>query len=60
MLPGAKARVSRHARILIGAAIVPAAWVVALTFVAAGFTLEDAGPLSAGPPPHDGPDEPIG
>jgi ABC-2 type transport system permease protein len=30
---------------LIGAAIVPAAWVVALTFVAAGFTLEDAGPF---------------
>lgn len=29
---------------LIGAAIVPAAWVVALTFVVAGFTLEDAGP----------------
>lgn len=30
---------------LIAAAIVPAAWVVALTFVAAGFTLEDAGPF---------------
>ncbi len=30
---------------LIGAAIVPAAWVVALTFVIAGFTLEDAGPF---------------
>ena len=30
---------------LIGAAIVPAAWVVALTFVMAGFTLEDAGPF---------------
>jgi ABC-2 type transport system permease protein len=30
---------------LIGAAIVPAAWVVALTFVATGFTLEDAGPF---------------
>lgn len=30
---------------LIGAAIVPAAWVVALTFVLAGFTLEDAGPF---------------
>lgn len=29
---------------LIAAAVVPAAWVVALTFVAAGFTLEDAGP----------------
>jgi ABC-2 type transport system permease protein len=27
---------------LIGAAIVPAAWVVALTFVIAGFTLDDA------------------
>ncbi|HSJ31465.1 MAG TPA: hypothetical protein VK933_08530 [Longimicrobiales bacterium] len=30
---------------LIAAAIVPAAWVVALTFVAAGFSLEDAGPF---------------
>jgi ABC-2 type transport system permease protein len=30
---------------LIAAAIVPAAWVVALTYVAAGFTLEDAGPF---------------
>lgn len=30
---------------LIAAAIVPAAWTVALTFVAAGFTLEDAGPF---------------
>ena len=30
---------------LIAAAVVPAAWVVALTFVAAGFTLEDAGPF---------------
>jgi ABC-2 type transport system permease protein len=30
---------------LIAAAIVPAAWVVALTFVAAGFTLDDAGPF---------------
>ncbi|HEX6133542.1 MAG TPA: hypothetical protein VFZ24_06250 [Longimicrobiales bacterium] len=30
---------------LIGAAVVPAAWVVALTFVAAGFRLEDAGPF---------------
>lgn len=30
---------------LIGAAIVPAAWVVALTFVVAGFELEDAGPF---------------
>jgi ABC-2 type transport system permease protein len=30
---------------LIAGAIVPAAWVVALTFVAAGFTLEDAGPF---------------
>jgi len=30
---------------LIAAALVPAAWVVALTFVAAGFTLEDAGPF---------------
>jgi ABC-2 type transport system permease protein len=30
---------------LIGAAIVPAAWVVALTFVVAGFTLEDTGPF---------------
>jgi ABC-2 type transport system permease protein len=30
---------------LVGAAIVPAAWVVALTFVAAGFSLEDAGPF---------------
>jgi ABC-2 type transport system permease protein len=29
---------------LIAAAIVPAAWVVALSFAAAGFTLEDAGP----------------
>lgn len=29
---------------LIAAAIVPAAWVVALTFVLAGFSLEDAGP----------------
>jgi ABC-2 type transport system permease protein len=30
---------------LIAAAIVPAAWVVALTFVVAGFSLEDAGPF---------------
>lgn len=30
---------------LIAAAVVPAAWVVALTVVAAGFTLEDAGPF---------------
>lgn len=30
---------------LIAAAIVPAAWTVALTYVAAGFTLEDAGPF---------------
>lgn len=30
---------------LIAAAIVPAAWVVALTFVVAGFTLDDAGPF---------------
>ena len=30
---------------LIAAAIVPAAWVVALTFVVGGFTLEDAGPF---------------
>lgn len=30
---------------LIAAAIVPAAWVVALTFVAEGFSLEDAGPF---------------
>jgi len=30
---------------LIAAAVVPAAWVVALTFVIAGFTLEDAGPF---------------
>ena len=30
---------------LIAAAIVPAAWVVALTFVAQGFSLEDAGPF---------------
>ena len=30
---------------LIAAAIVPAAWVVALTVVAAGFSLEDAGPF---------------
>ena len=30
---------------LIGAAIVPAAWVVALTTVVTGFTLEDAGPF---------------
>lgn len=30
---------------LIAAAIVPAAWVVALTFVVSGFTLEDAGPF---------------
>jgi hypothetical protein len=30
---------------LIGAAVVPAAWVVALSFVVAGFTLEDAGPF---------------
>jgi ABC-2 type transport system permease protein len=29
---------------LIAAAIVPAAWVVALSFVASGFSLEDAGP----------------
>lgn len=29
---------------LIAAAIVPAAWVVALSFAVAGFTLEDAGP----------------
>jgi ABC-2 type transport system permease protein len=29
---------------LIAAAVVPAAWVVALSFVTAGFTLEDAGP----------------
>jgi ABC-2 type transport system permease protein len=30
---------------LIAAAIVPAAWVVALSFVVAGFSLEDAGPF---------------
>lgn len=30
---------------LIAAAIVPAAWVVALTFVVSGFSLEDAGPF---------------
>lgn len=30
---------------LIAAAIVPAAWVVALTFVVRGFSLEDAGPF---------------
>lgn len=30
---------------LIAAAIVPAAWVVALTFIVGGFTLEDAGPF---------------
>jgi ABC-2 type transport system permease protein len=30
---------------LIAAAIVPAAWFVALTFVVAGFSLEDAGPF---------------
>jgi ABC-2 type transport system permease protein len=30
---------------LIAAAIVPAAWVVALSFVVAGFRLEDAGPF---------------
>jgi ABC-2 type transport system permease protein len=30
---------------LIAAAIVPAAWFVALTYVVAGFTLEDAGPF---------------
>lgn len=30
---------------LIAAAIVPAAWVVALTFVVAGFDLDDAGPF---------------
>ncbi len=30
---------------LIGAAIVPAAWVVALTFVVSGFSLDDAGPF---------------
>ena len=30
---------------LIGAAIVPAAWVVALTFVVEGYALEDAGPF---------------
>lgn len=30
---------------LIAAAIVPAAWTIALTFVAVGFTLEDAGPF---------------
>lgn len=30
---------------LIAAAIVPAAWVIALTYVMAGFTLEDAGPF---------------
>ncbi len=30
---------------LIAAAIVPAAWVVALTFVVGGFTLKDAGPF---------------
>lgn len=30
---------------LIAAAVVPAAWVVALTFVVGGFSLEDAGPF---------------
>jgi ABC-2 type transport system permease protein len=30
---------------LIAAAIVPSAWVVALTFVVSGFSLEDAGPF---------------
>jgi ABC-2 type transport system permease protein len=30
---------------LIAAAVVPAAWVVALTFVVAGFDLDDAGPF---------------
>lgn len=30
---------------LIAAAIVPAAWTVALTYVVSGFTLEDAGPF---------------
>lgn len=30
---------------LIGAAVVPAVWVVALTFVVSGFSLEDAGPF---------------
>lgn len=31
---------------LIAAAVVPAAWVVALSFVVAGFSLEDAGPFA--------------
>jgi ABC-2 type transport system permease protein len=31
--------------VLIAAAIVPAAWVVGLTYVVAGFSLEDAGPF---------------